>query len=210
MSSYSGIGDRMVSGFGMRFGRWQDSARRARAGINAPKPPVRVETGRAAPDWVFRIGCLVFGVGAIIALSPGVVLVVILSALLALVLFRPATSTGAVFCGVLGLFWTIDPTDPNSVAQVAVLALAPALWMLAGVITDLPLRTRVELAVLRVPALRYLVLQVIGQPVLVGAELLQAHRSAIAVSFAGAIVLAVVVLMAVVAWLLFPRLTREE
>jgi predicted lysophospholipase L1 biosynthesis ABC-type transport system permease subunit len=82
--------------------------------------------------------------------------------------------------------------------------------MLAGVITDLPLRTRVELAVLRVPALRYLVLQVIGQPVLVGAELLQAHRSAIAVSFAGAIVLAVVVLMAVVAWLLFPRLTREE
>jgi hypothetical protein len=159
---------------------------------------------------VFRIGCLAFGVGTIIALSPGVVLIVILSALLALVLLRPSTSTGAVFCGVLGLFWMINPTDPYSVAQVAVLALAPALWLLAGVLADLPLRTRVELAVLRTPALRYLVLQVIGQPVLIGAELLQSHRAGIGASFAGAIVLAIVVIMAMVAWLLFPRFTREE
>ncbi|QGN31846.1 hypothetical protein [Microlunatus sp. Gsoil 973] len=210
MSSYSGIGDRIVSGFGMRFGRWQDSARRARAGINAPKPPVRVETGRAAPDWVFRIGCLAFGVGTIIALAPGVVLIVILSALLAVVLLRPSTGTGSIFCCVLGLFQTINPTSPNSAAQVAILALAPALWMLAGVIADLPLRTRVELAVLRTPAVRYLVLQLIGQPVLVGAQLLQAHRTGISASFAGAFVLAIVVIMAVVAWLLFPRFTREE
>lgn len=210
MSSYGGIGDRIATGFGARFGRWQDSARRARAGINAPKPPVRVESGRSAPDWALRLGCLVLGVLTIIVLAPGVVLIVILSGLLALVLFRPSTGTGAVFCGVLGLSWMIDPSVPNSADQVAVLAMGPALWMLAGVITDLPLRARIEIAVLRVPALRYLVLQLIGQASLIGAELLHANRTGINASFAASIVLAIVVIMAVAAWLLFPRVNTDD
>lgn len=210
MSSYNGISDRITASLGSRVGRWQDSARRARAGINAPKPPVRVELGRSAPDWTFRLGCLVLGVLTIITLAPGVVTIVILSLLLVLVLFRPSTGTAALFCGVLGLFWMLEPSPPNSPAQVAILALAPALWMLAGVIADLPLRTRIEIAVLKVPAIRYLVLQVIGQPVLFGAVLLQAHRSSLNPALAAALVLAIMVIMAVVAWLLFPRFTRDQ
>lgn len=210
MSLYGGIGDRITTSFGARLGRWQDSARRARAGINAPRPPVRVDIGRSAPDWCFRLGCVVLGVLTIITLSPGIVVIVILGLLLAVVLFRPSTGTAGIFCGMLGLFWLFAPSPPNSAAQVAILALAPALWMLAGVIADLPLRSRIEIAVLRVPAIRFLVLQVIGQPVLIGAELLQAHRSGVNPYLAGALVLAIVVIMAVAAWLLFPRFTREE
>lgn len=208
--SFSGIGDRISARVGNRLGRWQDSARRARAGINAPKPTVRVETGPVAPDWAYRIACLVFGVLTIIALAPAVVLIVILSGLLLVVLVRPSPATSGVFCGVLGLFWMIDPSRPNSLAQFAILALAPALWILSGTIADVPLRARIELAVLRAPALRYLVLQVVGQPVLIAAELLQTHRAGIDTSFAAAIVLAIVVIMAIAAWLLFPRLTRED
>jgi len=208
--SFSGIGDRISTGFGRRVGRWQDSARQARAGINAPKPPVRVETGRAAPGWAYRIGCLVFGVLAIIAFAPGVVLIVILSALLALVLIRPAAGTAGLFCGVLGLFWMIEPSPPNSLAQVGVLALAPALWVLAGVIADLPLRARIEIAVLRAPAIRYLVVQVVAQAALVGAQLLHSHQQGIGAGFAGLLVLVIAVIMAVAAWLLFPRLRGES
>lgn len=210
MSLYGGIGDRMRTSFDARIGRWQDSARRARAGINAPKPPVRVDLGRSAPDWCFRLGCLALGVLTIITLSPGVIVIVILGILLAVVLFRPSTGTAAIFCGMLGLFWLLAPSPAISAAQVAILALAPALWMLAGVIADLPLRSRIEFAVLKVPAIRYLVLQLIAQPVLIGAQVLQAHHSAVSPYLAGALVLAIVVIMAVVAWLLFPRFTREE
>ena len=208
--SFSGIGDRISSRVGNRVGRWQDSARQARAGINAPKPPVRVDTGTTAPGWVYRIGGLVLGVLAIIALGPGVVLIVILSALLLVTLVRPSTATAGVFCGVLGLFWMIDPSHPNSLAQFAILALAPALWMLSGSIADLPLRARIEVSVLRTPALRYLVLQVVGQPALILAELLQTHRAGIDPTFAGAIALTIVVIMAVVAWLVFPRFTPDD
>lgn len=208
--SFTGIGDRISTQVGNRIGRWQDSARQARAGINAPKPPVRVDTGPTAPDWAYRIGCLVLGVLTIIALAPGVVLIVILSGLLLVVLVRPSTATAGVFCGVLGLFWMIDPSRPNSLAQFAVLALAPALWMLAGTIGDLPLRARIELAVLGRPALRYLVLQLVGQPMLIMAELLQTHRAGIGTTFAGAIVLVVVVIMAIAAWLVFPRLHGND
>lgn len=207
--SVGGIGDRISSRVGNRVGRWQDSARQARAGINAPKPPVRVETGPTAPDWAYRIGCLVLGVLAIIALAPAVVLIVILSALLLVVLIRPSAATAGIFGGVLGLFWMIDPSRPNSLAQFAILALVPALWMLSGTIAELPLRTRIELAVLRTPALRYLVVQLVGQPVLIFAELLQAHRTGIDTSFAGAIVLAIVVIMAIAAWLVFPRFSND-
>ena len=208
--SFGGIGDRISSRVGNRVGRWQDSARQARAGINAPKPPVRVETGPTAPDWAYRIGCLVFGVLTIIALAPGVVLIVILSALLLVVLIRPSTATAGLFCGVLGMFWMIDPSRPNSLAQFAILALAPAMWMLSGTIADLPLRARIELAVLARPALRYLVLQIVGQPVLILAELLQTHRAGIGASFAGPIVLAIVVIMAIAAWLVFPRFSKDD
>lgn len=208
--SFSGIGDRVSARVGNRVGRWQDSARQARAGINAAKPPVRVETGRTAPDWAYRIGCLVFGVLTIIALSPSVVLIVILSGLLLVTLIRPSAATAGVFCGVLGLFWMIEPSRPNSLPQFAILALAPALWMLSGTIADVPPRAKIELAVLRRPALRYLVLQLVGQPVLILTELLKTHRAGIETSFAAAIVLVIVVIMAITAWLIFPRFTRQE
>ena len=208
--SFGGIGDRISTRVTNRVGRWQDSARQARAGINAPKPPVRVETGPTAPDWVYRLGCLVFGVLTIIALAPGVVLIVILSALLLVVLIRPSTATAGVFGGVLGLFWMIDPSRPNSLAQFVILALVPAVWLLSGTIAELPLRTRIELAVLRAPALRFLVLQIVGQPVLILAELLQARSTGIDASFAGAVVLTIVVIMAIAAWLVFPRFSHDE
>lgn len=193
-----------------RISRWQDSAKRARAGINAAKPPVRIETERSAPDWVFRAACLVFGVLAIIALHSGIVLIVIMSAMLALVLFRPSAGTAAVFCATVGLSWLIEPSAPNGVAQILVLALVPAVWVLAGVITDLPLRTRIELAVLRVPAVRYVIVQLVVQPALIGAQLLQAHRAGVGATFAGAIVLVIAVIIAAAAWLLLPRVTPEE
>jgi hypothetical protein len=209
MSGYTGFGDRLATRFGSRVGRWQDSARRARAGINAPKPSVRVDTRRAAPAWLFRIGCLALGALVIIALAPGIPLIVILSGLTVLVAIRPSAATGAVFCSVLGLFWMIDPSPPNSLRQVAILALAPALWTLAGVIADLPLRTRVEIAVFRVPGIRFLALQVIAQSVLIGAQLLHNRSAGANPMIIGALVLALVLIMAVGAWLLFPRFSDD-
>jgi len=90
------------------------------------------------------------------------------------------------------------------------MALAPALWMLAGTIADIPLRTRVELAVFRHPLLRFVIIDLVSQLMLVGAQLL--HRAAPGTGgpAIAAIVLACAVLLAVAAWLILPRLNHPE
>jgi hypothetical protein len=193
--------------FSNRMHRVQDTARTTRAAVTQPRPPVLLEVGRTLPAWTLRAALLVLGAAAILLLWPGIVAVVILAALLILVVVVPGTSTGAVFCGVLGLFWMFSPSPAFSVDQIAVLAIGPLVWTIAGVITGLGLRTKVEWRVLRTPALRFLGIQVLCQVLLVGAQLLQSQGPALSAQLAGLIAFACTIAIAVGAWLILPTIT---
>jgi hypothetical protein len=197
----------MVTG---RLRRVQDSVRQTRAAVTRPKPPVEVDLGRSVPAWLLRLLILVVSAGAIVILKPPVVSIVIIGLLAVLAAVRPLAATGAVLCAAYGFFWMIDPTPEFGAQQFALMALAPALWMLAGTIADIPLRTRVELAVFRHPLLRFVIIDLVSQLMLVGAQLL--HRAAPGTGgpAIAAIVLACAVLLAVAAWLILPRLNHPE
>lgn len=195
----------MITG---RLRRLQDSGRRTRAAVTKPKPPVRIATRRSVPNWSLRLLCLAFGVLAIIVLDPGVVAIVIISITLLLVAVRPSSLTGVIFCAALGLFWLFTPTPAYGAAQFALLALAPALWMLAGTLADLPLRTKIEIAALRRPLIRFVIIDLIAQLLLVGAQLLQ--HAPTGGPLAGAFVLGCAVLLAIAAWLVLPRLAPPD
>lgn len=196
----------MVTG---RIRRIQDSARQTRAAVTRPKPPVEVDLGRTVPAWLLRLLLLVISAGAVVVLDPSVVAIVIIGLLAVVAVARPMSATGAVLCAAYGFFWMIDPTPPLGWQQFAVMALAPALWMLAGVITDLPLRSRVELAVFSRPLLRFVIIDAVSQLLLVGAQLL--HRAAPGTGgpAVAAVVLACAVGLAIAAWLILPHLNRS-
>ena len=195
----------MITG---RLHRLQDSGRRTRAAVTKPKPPVRIETRRSVPSWALRLLCLAFGVLAIILLDPGVVAIVIISLTLLMVAIRPSSLTGVIFGAAIGFFWMFVPSPVNGPAQVAILALAPAVWMLAGVLADLPLRTKIEISALRRPLLRFVIIDLIGQLLLVGAQLLQGAPTG--GELAGAIVLGCAIPLAIAAWLILPRLAAPD
>lgn len=195
----------MVTG---RIRRVQDSARQTRAAVTRPKPPVEVDTGRTLPAWMLRAGCLVAGVATMIILNPGVVPAVLLSAILLVVVLHPTAATGAVFAGGLGFFWMIMPTPDFGAGQFALLALTHLTWALSGTISALPLRTKIEWAALRPPLARFVIIDVISQLLLIGAQLLRLAAPGTGGPVAGALVLACAVVLAIAAWLIMPRLHR--
>ncbi|QDP96232.1 hypothetical protein FOE78_10270 [Microlunatus elymi] len=201
---------RTATMIGGRLRRLQDSGRRTRAAVTRPKPPVAIVTGRSVPAWSLRLLCLAFGVLAIIIIDPGVVAVVIMSLTLLLVAIRPSAVTGAIFCAALGLFWMFAPSPAHAPAQFALLALGPALWVLAGTLADLPLRTKIEFAALRRPLIRFVIIDLIAQLLLLGAQLLREHTTTGGSLLAAAVVLGCAVLLAVAAWLILPRIAAPD
>jgi hypothetical protein len=201
---------RVIDSFSGRVRRVQDSARTTRAAVTRPKPPVRIELGRSVRAWWLQLLIIALGIAAIIALHPGVVAIVLISIALAPAAIRPGTTSGAIFCAMLGVIWLIDPTPAFSVRSFALLAIGPAVWTVAGTLTGLPLRTRIELIALRPALLRWVVLQVISQPLLVGAELLAGHRPGYQALGPALIAFGAAVLVAVAAWLLLPRITAGD
>ena len=193
-----------------RLRRLQDSARSTHAAVTRPKPPVRVELGRSVRAWWLRLLVIALGVAAVVVLHPAVLAVVIIAMALALVAVRPGTTTGALFCAVLGFFWLVDPSPALSVQEFTLLALGPAVWTLGGALAGLPLRTRVELVALRPTAVRWLLMQLISQPLLAGAELLRTRRPGTEEIGPAMITLGCAVLLAVAAWLILPRLTTGD
>lgn len=203
-------GDRIVGRLTGRWRRLQDSARSTRAAVSRPKPPVAVDLGRAVPAWWLQLVIAALGVGVILLLRPGVVAVVIIALTLAWVTVRPGAAAGAIFCAVLGVSWLVDPSPALSVPEFALLALGPAVWTVAGVLTGLPFRTRVELVALRPSALRWLVVQLISQPLLVGAELLRTGRPDQPAPLPAVIAFACAAGIALAAWLILPRLNTPD
>ncbi len=203
-------GDRIV---GRLTGRWrqlQDSARSTRAAVARPKPPVTVELGRTVRAWWLQLVIAALGVTVILVLHPGVVAVVVICLVLAWITVRPGAAGGAIFCAALGVVWLVDPSPALSAQEFGLLALGPAVWTLAGVLTALGWRTRIELAALRPTALRWLVVQLISQPLLAGAELLRADRPAQPTVPAAVIAFGCAAGIAVAAWLILPRLSHPD
>ncbi|SDT28274.1 hypothetical protein [Microlunatus soli] len=193
-----------------RVHRAQDSARQTRAAITRPKPPVEVQTGRRVSAWLLRLLGLLAGVAILIVLDPGVVAIVLLAAMLVVVAVLPTSATGAVFCAGVGFFWMITPTPALGATQFVLLALTHLTWVLAGTLAGLPLRTKIEWVALRLPLIRYVIIDLISQLLLVGAQLLRrgvgdATGSSTAL---GSVVLACAVVLAIAAWLTLPRLHR--
>jgi hypothetical protein len=193
-----------------RVRRVQDGVRQTRAAVTRPKPPVVIEIGPTVPAWSLRLVCVALGVLALIMLDPGIVATVIAGISLLVLVFLPNPGTGALFCGLLALFWMVMPSPPFSVDQFAVLALGPAVWTMAGVLTDLPLRTKIELRALRIPALRYLIIQLITQALLAGATVLQAATRQADRMLAGLIAFGFAALLAAAAWWILPRFSRDQ
>lgn len=174
------------------------------------KPPVELEIGRTVPAWLLRIVIIAAGVAAMIILDAGPVAMVIIGTTLAVVAVRPLAATGAVCAGAVGFFWMIVPTPAFHPGQFALIALVHLIFVLAGCAAGLPLRTRVELAALRSPLLRYLIIDVISQLLLLGAQLLRLARPGGDDPAVGAIVLGCAVVLAIAAWLILPRLSRSD
>lgn len=189
-----------------RARRISDGVRQTRAAVTRPRPPVQIDIGRAAPVWVLRLVAVALGVLAVIMLDPGVVGMVVCGICLLVLAVLPNPATGALFCGVLAVFWMIMPSEPFSIDQYALLALGPAVWTLAGTLSELPLRTRFELRALRTPGRRYLVVQVITQALLAAATALQSVGDRLDPVLLGVIAFACTALLAAAAWLILPRL----
>jgi hypothetical protein len=193
-----------------RVRRIQDGVRQTRATVTRPKPPVMIDIGPTVPAWVLRLVCVAFGVLALIMLDPGIVATVIAGISLLVLLFLPNPGTGALFCGLLALFWMVTPSPPFSVDQFAILALGPAVWTMAGVLTDLPLRTKIEWRSLRIPTVRYLIIQLIGQGLLTGATVLQTATRQAEPMLTGLTAFGFAALLAAAAWWILPRFSRDQ
>lgn len=192
-----------------RLNRMQDSARLTRSAVTRTKPTVAVELGRTLPCWVLRAVGTLLGVVAILLLSPGIVAEVIMAITLVLFFFRSSATTGAVFCAALGLFWMLEPTAPFAAPTFALLAIGPLVWSIGGVCAGLPLRTKIEWRALKPTAIRYLIIQLITQLLLAGAQLLQLHGPPLAGPLAGLLAFAFAIAIAVAAWLILPNLTSR-
>lgn len=201
----------MTSPLGMvssRFRRVQDSGRQIRAAVTEAKPPVEVDTGRTVSAWPLRLLGVLAGVAIMIILNPGVVVIVLLAVVLLVVVVHPTAATGAIFGAGVGFFWMIMPTPAFGGAQFALLALTHLVWVLSGTLAGLPLRTKIEWVALRPPLIRFVIIDLISQLLVVGAQLLRLGVPGADSPVIGAVVLACAVVLAIIAWLTLPRLNR--
>lgn len=195
-----------------RAGRMRDSARRVQGLASRPTPPVRIDTGRVLPGWMLRLVLVGLAVVAMIMLSPPIFGWVILIGSTVILAARPNTGTGAVFVGVLGLFWMLFPTPPLAVDGFVLLALAVAVWTVAGTLSGTTVRSRVEVAIWKFPVLRWLILTAVGVIFLLVGQLLSTAGAGNPMLLGG-IALAAAVVLAIAVWVILPRLsatpTRE-
>lgn len=165
-------------------------------------PKVKLAAGRSTPAWTVRLALAGFGVLTILALGPGPAPTVLLSGFLLAVVIRPGTWSGCFYLLALAVIWLALATPALSVATVTLLGFGPATPALATVVDRLPLRARIEWRAFAPSLLRFLLIEVISQPlVLVAGALESARLSVLPVAIGGAVVLAVA------AWLLLPRLS---
>lgn len=189
-----------------RWRRMQDAGRRFGATIGHPRPRVDLDLRRSVPGWLVRLVTLGIGVATLLVLHPPIFgLVVLLASLLVLAVYTAAI-TGLVYCGLVGLTLLLGSALAWP-AEAAVIALGTATWMLAGMMSGLGPRARIEVAAILPTLWRYLIIQAITQLLLAGTRALQSLQ----LDGPGAAVVAVCcgAGMAAVGWLVLPRLSRD-
>lgn len=189
-----------------RWRRLQESRLQLSAALRDRRPAVHVDLAPWIPCWVARLCAVGLGVAAIVALQPATFPAVVLAAALVLVAVRTSTVTATTFCGLLGVFWLLG-AETSWPTDAGLIAIAIAGWMLSGTLSGLGPATRIELGVFQRPFGRYLVIQVVTQPLLAGAVLLRSLEP-------GGALIAVVTLccaaaVAAAGWWVLPRLSRE-
>lgn len=187
---------RQVGGSAAYLGRrLLQTLRLDRSPTERPLPRVRLQPALAAPCWALRLAVIALGLGCTAVVSPLEVGWVIAGVISLALLVRPGGSAPAWFAVFLGVALALSPRAPLSARDFLLLAGIPAQVLLAAQLGWVPWRAKVELAVLAGPLRRYLVLQLVAQPVAVLAALLATDNLAVA-----AVPLLAVLVLAVVAW----------
>lgn len=194
----------------MKFRIWpamfEERIRRARRSIDelsSPLPLVKLASRRSVPAWSVRLLLMIFGVLTILALQPGSPPTVILSIFLLGVAFRPGVFSGCLYCVALAVIWLVLATPVISLPTVLLLGFGPAIPALATVIAQVPVRARIECRVFTPSLFRFMIIEVITQPVVLLAGSLQNLKlGLLPVAIAGAVI------VAVATWLLLPRLSK--
>jgi hypothetical protein len=168
---------------------------------------VHLELGPWIPCWLARLGIVGCGAAAVLLLHPALFGVVVLAAMLVVLAVYTNAVTGIAFAGLLVVLWLLSP-PAGWPAAAGLVAVGTAAWMLAGTLSDLGLRTRIELAALLGLLRRYVIVQVISQLLLAGALLLgslQLTGPVVAVA-----TLCCAVAIALTGWLVLPRLSGRD
>ncbi|MBA8794735.1 hypothetical protein FHX74_002354 [Friedmanniella endophytica] len=188
-------------------GRWGGRFRASLEALFSPLPRVRTSPSRWVPGWAPRLLLVALGIAVMVLLGVGPPSGVLLGCFVLALLLVPSTRTGAAFCVPVAFLWLVLPGDPLSWRSAGLLLLTAAVFELATAIEAVSPLSRVELWALWPSLRRFLVIQLISQPVVLALVALRnspAHLSAAALPVA---VVAAAAVAAGAAWLL-PRLGR--
>ena len=190
----------------IRPAMFEERVRRARRSVeelSSPLPRVKLASRRSVPAWSVRLLLMIFGVLTIVALHPGPPPIVILSIFLLGVALRPGMVSGCLYCVALAVIWLVLATPVVSLPTVVLIGFGPAVPALATVIAQVPVRARIECRAFAPSLFRFMIIEVITQPVVLLAGSLQSLKlGLLPVALVGAVV------VAVATWLLLPRLSE--
>lgn len=189
-----------------RWQQMQDAGRRFSATIGHPRPRVDLDLRRSIPGWLVRLVTIGAGVATLVVLHPPIFGLVLLIVMLIVMAVYTAAVTGLVFCGLAGLTLLLGSVE-GWPTEAVVIALGTATWMLAGLVSGLGPRARIEVAAVAPTLWRYLIIQAITQLLLAGTRVLESLQLGGPVAAVAAVCCGAGI--AAAGWLVLPRLSRN-